>query len=191
MAKLGSYNLFVLSESPQFSVQTTSYPVEKGIAMTDHVQPEPESLQIEVFLSGGDYQKTLDKLKNSMYKGEMMNYAGRFIMRNVVIENISPNADKSAKNGVMVSISLKQIRVATTPYAKAAVKNAQVKKVSNAGQKQPTAKKDTNAVYHVIKKGDTFWALAKKYGTTVTALRKLNPNADERKLQIGSKVRVK
>lgn len=191
MAKLGSYNLFVLSESPQFSVQTTSYPVEKGIAMTDHVQPEPESLQIQVFLSGSNYQKTLDQLKNSMYKGEMMNYAGRFIVRNVVIESISPNADKSAKNGVMVTISLKQIRVATTPYAKAAVKNTQAKKVSNAGQKQPTAKKASNATYHVIKKGDTFWALAKKYGTTTTNLRKLNPNVDEKKLQIGSKVRVK
>ncbi|WP_171567652.1 LysM domain-containing protein [Brevibacillus sp. MCWH] len=191
MAKLGKYNLFVLNESPQYSVQTTSYPVEKGISLTDHVQPEPESLKIDVFLSGSNYQKTLDQLKNSMYKGEMMNYAGRFIMRNVVIENISPSADASAKNGVMVSITLKQIRVATTPYAKAAVKNTQVKKVSNAGQKQPTAKKASNATYHVIKKGDTFWALAKKYGTTVTNLRKLNPNVDEKKLQIGSKVRVK
>lgn len=191
MAKLGKYNLFVLNESPQYSVQTTSYPVEKGISLTDHVQAEPESLKIDVFLSGANYQKTLDQLKNSMYKGEMMNYAGRFIMRNVVIENISPSADASAKNGVMVSITLKQIRVATTPYAKAAVKNTQVKKVSNAGQKQPAAKKDTNAVYHVVKKGDTFWALAKKYGTTVTNLRKLNPNVDEKKLQIGSKVRVK
>ncbi|MCL6617781.1 MAG: LysM domain-containing protein, partial [Anoxybacillus ayderensis] len=147
MAKLGSYNLFVLSESPQFSVQTTSYPVEKGISLTDHVQPEPESLQIEVFLGGNGYQKTLDQLKNSMYKGELMNYAGRFIMRNVVIESISPVADASAKNGVMVSLNLKQIRVATTPYAKTTVKNARVKSATNAGQKQAISKINNNAVY--------------------------------------------
>ena len=190
MAKLGSYNLFVLSESPQFSVQTTSYRVEKGIAMTDHLQPEPESLQIEVFLGGEDYQKTLDQLKNSMYKGEMMNYAGRFIMRNVVIENISPSADASAKNGVMVSITLKQIRVATTPYAKAAVKNAQMKKVSNAGQKQPTPKKQNTAVYHIVKKGDTYWGLSKKYGTSVNQLREWNKYPDT-KIPQGVKLRVK
>lgn len=191
MAKLGNYNLFVLSESPQFSVQTTSYPVEKGISLTDHVQPEPESLQIEVFLNGSGYQKTLDQLKNSMYKGELMNYAGRFIMLNVVIESISPVADASAKNGVMVSLNLKQIRVATTPYAKVAVKNARVKSATNAGQKQAISKTNNNVVYHVIKKGDTLWEIAKKYGTTVTNLRTLNPNVDEKKLQIGSKVRVK
>ena len=188
MAKLGNYNLFVISESPDYGVQTTSYPVEKGIAFTDHVKPEPESLQIEVFLSGSNYQKTLDQLKNSMYRGDIMNYAGRFIMRNVIIEKISPKADKSAKNGIQASITLKQIRVATTPYVKP---NPQTKPPTNAGKKQPTPKKPGNAVYHVIKKGDTYWWLAKKYGTTVTNLRKLNPAVDEKKLQIGSKIRVK
>ena len=188
MAKLGNYNLFVISESPQYSVQTTSYPVEKGIAFTDHVKPEPESLQIEVFLSGSNYQKTFDQLKNSMYRGDIMTYSGRFIMRNVIIESISSNADKSAKNGIQASITLKQISVATTPYVKT---NPQIKKTTNAGKKQPTPKKPSTAVYHVIKRGDTFWALAKKYGTTVTNLRKLNPGVDERKLQIGQKIRVK
>jgi LysM repeat protein len=188
MAKLGNYNLFVISESPDFGVQTTSYPVEKGIAFTDHVKPEPESLQIEVFLSGSNYQKTFDQLKNSMYRGDIMTYSGRFIMRNVIIEKISPKADKSAKNGVPVTITLKQIRVATTPYVKP---NPQTKKTTNSGKKQPTPKKPSTAVYHVIKKGDTYWALAKKYGTTVLNLRKLNPGINERKLQIGSKIRVK
>jgi hypothetical protein len=188
MAKLGNYNLFVISESPQFSVQTTSYPVEKGIAFTDHVQPEPETMQLEVFLYGSNYQKQLDALKNSMYRGDIMTYAGRFIMRNVIIEDISPSADSSVGNGVNVTIKLRQIRVATTPYVKS---NPQTKKTTSAGKKQPTPRKPSTAVYHVIKRGDTYWELAKKYGTTVTNLRKLNPGIDERKLQIGSKIRVK
>lgn len=188
MAKLGKYNLFVISESPQFSVQTTSYPVEKGIAFTDHVKPEPESLQIEVFLSGSSYQKTLDQLKNSMYRGDIMTYSGRFILRNVIIENISSNADKSAKNGIPITMTLKQIRVATTPYVKS---NPQTKKTTSAGKKQPAPRKPSTAVYHVIKRGDTYWELAKKYGTTVANLRRLNPGVNERKLKIGSKIRVK
>lgn len=187
MAKLGKYNLFVLNESPQFSVQTTSYPVEKGISLTDHVQPEPESLQVEVFLSGDGYQKTLDQLKNSMYKGELMDYAGRFIMRNVVIENISPSADASAKNGIQASITLKQIRVATTPYVKP---NPQTKPPTNAGKKQPTPKKPGNAVYHITKRGDTYWGLSKKYGTPVSQLRAWNKYPDT-KIPVGVKLRVK
>ncbi|ADE87497.1 hypothetical protein [Deep-sea thermophilic phage D6E] len=140
MAKLGKYNLFVISESPRFSVETTSYPVEKGIAFTDHVKPEPEELNVEVFLSGSSYQKTLDQLKNSMYKGEIMTYAGRFILRNVMIENISVNADKSAKNGVQVSLSLKQIRIATTTYTK-----LKTKPPTNGGKKQPVPKGSSKA----------------------------------------------
>jgi LysM repeat protein len=188
MAKLGNYNLFVISESPDYGVQTTSYPVEKGIAFTDHVKPEPESLQIEVFLSGNGYDKLFESLKQSMYRGDIMNYAGRFIMRNVIIEKISPKADKSAKNGIPATITLKQIRVVTTPYVKP---NPQTKPTTNGGKKQPTSPKPSTAVYHVIKKGDTYWALAKKYGTTVANLRRLNPGVDERKLKIGSKIRVK
>jgi LysM repeat protein len=192
MAKLGKFNLFVISESPDFAIQTTSYPVEKGIAYTDHVKQEPETMQLEVFLHGNDYQKQLESLKKSMYNGEMMNYAGRFIMRNVIIENVSPDANSKAKNGVMATLKLRQIRVATTPYVKTTTKNkTQTKPTTNTGQKQPIPKKQSPAVYHVIKKGDTYWALAKKYGTTVTNLRKLNPGVDERKLQIGSKIRVK
>lgn len=187
MAKLGNYNLFVISESPDYGVQTTSYPVEKGIAFTDHVKPEPESLQIEVFLSGSNYQKTLDRLKNSMYSGDIMNYAGRFIMRNVIIEKISPKADKSAKNGVLVTITLKQIRVATTPYVKP---NPQTKPTTNAGKKQPTPKKPGTAVYHVTKRGDSYRLLSKKYGTPVSQLRAWNKYPDT-KIPIGVKLRVK
>lgn len=187
MAKLGSYNLFVISESPQYSVQTTSYPVEKGIAFTDHVKPEPESLQIEVFLSGNGYDKLLESLKQSMYRGDIMTYSGRFIMRNVIIESISSNADKSAKNGIQASITLKQIRVATTPYVKP---NPQTKPPTNAGKKQPTPKKPSNAVYHVTKRGDTYWGLSKKYGTPVSQLRAWNKYPDT-KIPIGVKLRVK
>ncbi|WPZ17787.1 LysM peptidoglycan-binding domain-containing protein [Geobacillus subterraneus] len=185
MAKLGKYNLFVLSESPRFSVETTSYPVEKGIAFTDHVKAEPEELNVEVFLSGSNYQKTLDQLKNSMYKGEIMTYAGRAIVRNVIIESISANMDKSSKNGVQVSLSLKQIRVATTPYTK-----PKTKPPTNSGKKQPIPKGATQAVYHVAKQGDSYWLLSKKYGTSISQLQAWN-RYPPTKIPIGVKLRVK
>ncbi|WP_433958836.1 N-acetylmuramoyl-L-alanine amidase [Cytobacillus horneckiae] len=57
------------------------------------------------------------------------------------------------------------------------------KKESGAGQK------NSNGT-HKIEKGDTFYSLAKKYKTTVTNLRKLNPKVNENALQIGQTIKV-
>jgi PBP4 family serine-type D-alanyl-D-alanine carboxypeptidase len=43
---------------------------------------------------------------------------------------------------------------------------------------------------HVIQKGDTFEGIAKKYGTTVRALRAANPNLDPRRLMPGKSLRL-
>ncbi len=45
-----------------------------------------------------------------------------------------------------------------------------------------------NAVMHVIQAGDTFWKLAKKYGTTVEAITAANPDMDPLNLQIGETI---
>lgn len=47
-----------------------------------------------------------------------------------------------------------------------------------------------NAVMHVILAGDTFWKLAKRYGTTVEAIEAANPNIDPLNLQIGETICV-
>lgn len=49
---------------------------------------------------------------------------------------------------------------------------------------------DETAVYE-IKKGDSFWKIAKENGTTVSTLMEYNPGLDARKLGIGKKVMVK
>lgn len=185
MAKLGKYNLFVISESPQFSVETTSYPVEKGIAFTDHVKPDPETMQIEVFLYGNGHQKQLESLKASMYRGDIMTYAGRFIMRNVIIEDISSSVDAGIENGITATLKLKQIRIATTPYTK-----PKTKPPTNGGKKQPVPKGSSKAVYHVARRGDSYWLLSKKYGTSVNQLQVWNPYPPN-KIPIGVKLRVK
>jgi|GEM_PF-4200146 len=43
-----------------------------------------------------------------------------------------------------------------------------------------------NQIIHTIQKGDTLYALARKYNTTVTRLLQLNPNVEVYNLQIGS-----
>lgn len=45
-----------------------------------------------------------------------------------------------------------------------------------------------NAVMHVIQAGDTFWKLARQYGTTVEAIAAANPDLDPLNLQIGETI---
>lgn len=43
---------------------------------------------------------------------------------------------------------------------------------------------------HEIKKGDTMWALAKRYGLTVDELKALNADIDPQRMQLGAKLRL-
>jgi len=64
--------------------------------------------------------------------------------------------------------------------------------VSKPAQQQQVANKPTStAKYHTVKQGDTLYAIAKKYHTTVDKICKLNKIKDTTILQLGRKLRVK
>lgn len=56
-----------------------------------------------------------------------------------------------------------------------------------------TAKKasETPAKIHIVKKGDTLYAISRKYNTTIEALCKLNGIKEESVLQLGQRIKVK
>ncbi len=60
-----------------------------------------------------------------------------------------------------------------------------------AHQSQPATKPQSAAKYHTVKQGDTLYAIAKKYHTTVDKICKLNKIKETTILQIGRKLRVK
>jgi LysM repeat protein len=60
-----------------------------------------------------------------------------------------------------------------------------------ARQSQPATKPASSAKYHTVKQGDTLYAIAKKYHTTVDKICKLNKIKETTILQIGRKLRVK
>jgi LysM repeat protein len=45
--------------------------------------------------------------------------------------------------------------------------------------------------FHVVKAGETFWSLSRRYATSVTALQKMNPTVDPRKMPVGTMLRIK
>ncbi|MCR5710061.1 MAG: peptidoglycan DD-metalloendopeptidase family protein [Bacteroidales bacterium] len=62
---------------------------------------------------------------------------------------------------------------------------------SHYGMTDKQSKDVTAAKYHTVKKGDTLGAIARKYGTTVNAICKLNNISSKKILRIGQKLRVK
>ena len=56
---------------------------------------------------------------------------------------------------------------------------------------QPANKPASGAKYHTVKQGDTLYAIARKYNTTVDKICKLNKIKETTILQIGRKLRVK
>ena len=62
---------------------------------------------------------------------------------------------------------------------------------SHYGMTDKESKAVTDAVYNTVKKGDTLGAIARKYGTTVNAICKLNGISSKKVLRIGQRLRVR
>jgi glycerophosphoryl diester phosphodiesterase len=65
------------------------------------------------------------------------------------------------------------------------------KVIDTAAMHRPNPNNSGSRLYHTIKKGDTFYSLAKKYHTSVSAIRKLNPGVKPERLQIGQRIRIR
>lgn len=187
------YLLLVETEEKTGDVGVPAHPVEDGLALNDHVERQPFGLS----LTGKLIRPTNDRLERLIQvlegyrdKGTIVSYEGRRIYQNMLIEKFTYRADKSMKNGYTFTMSLRQVRVADSPYiAPTPQVKAQVKKTSEAGRKQ-TENKKTSPVYHVVKKGDTYYALGLKYGTPWPQLETWN-SYPPRSIPIGVKLRVK
>ena len=152
LALLNNIYVFVEDESVEYSGESTSHPVEKGIELTDHYKRSP----IEISLSGkivsnkkekaNDILDKLNKLKN---QGSLIKYVGRISLGNMQIQNISVTSTYKNWGGYDVEISLKEIRVANSAYD--AAKSAKLAAQASQG--------DNSKVYHTVVKGDCIWSL--------------------------------
>ncbi|MBY8913315.1 LysM domain-containing protein [Bacillus atrophaeus] len=181
MAKLGKIKIINEKESDTADVDVTSYPVEKGIPITDHVQRKPETTSVSGYLLGSSANSDYEYLKKQQYAGKLMQYTGRKIAKNVLITNINRDIGE-IKNGFAITVELQEIRIAKSPWVK--------KKTKNAGKKKKSSTKKSKAVYHKVKKGETYSHMRMWYGTSLSQLRKWNKYPD-RRIPIGVKLRVK
>lgn len=197
MAKLNGLYIFVVDEEMNYGVEVTSHVVEKGIELTDHVKRKGVTLALTGEIVGKNAASVLNKIKSMHQSGTLCKYVGRTALSNCVIAEFSTSHPHNIWGGCSFSMTLKEIRTASTSYKQQ--KTKQTKKTGTQQVKQQSKK--TN-VYHTVKKGDTIWALVaagkapyKKYGVTCDDVMRMNPNAfsrpgDFRTLKVGAKIIV-
>lgn len=188
MAKLGGVSLHIEKETENYKVDVTEYAVEKGVPFTDHVSKRSPDFTVTGYILSKKFETDKKKLIDIMNNGKVIKYVGKMSASNVVITNISGTHGAAIKNGMTIDITLKRIRIATTSWKK---KKPIQKKPTESGKKKPVSKKPpSKKKYHVVKKGDTYWALGRKYGSTVNQLRAWNKYPD-RRIPVNVKLRVK
>lgn len=194
MAILGGHQIHVISETPLYSVNVTQYPVETGIDLTDHVERQSTTMEITGMILGPKAASIRARLIESMQNGEKLDYVGRNAFRQVLLSSIQTEHDAQVANGYRFTATLQQVRVAQPSYAPLLndpILLSQAKDTTNAGRQQLANKPPQGTPqYHEIKRGETMYSIAPKYGTSWQSVQALNPNVDPKTLQIGQRVRV-
>ncbi|CWU07434.1 LysM peptidoglycan-binding domain-containing protein [Listeria monocytogenes] len=181
VATIGSVKLVNTNESETSPFTITDNPVETGSPVSDHVQRETKTLEISGFLLGANAEKDYATLKGYAEKGTIVMFKGRVYFKNVLISNLSKNYN-TVKNGFEITVSLRDLRRASTPWVR--------KKKKSSGKKQSSKTKKSAGTYITVKKGDCYWKWWKRYGTSIAQLRKWNKWPD-RRIPIGKRARVK
>lgn len=191
MPTLAGVEIHVDTERPSYSVQAMSHPMEDGLPVTDHIQRQPIGFSLDGLVLNPGASEKRDRLLAAMNSGELVVYLGRNSAYTMLIMSLDPVHDYKVANGFRYSIKLLEARIVnvaqdvppeTDPTGTA------TSETGNLGTQQ--LEQTTDQVDATIKEGDTFWALAKTFKTTVDAIASLNPDLDPRRLQIGEKVRV-
>lgn len=160
MAQINGYYITVESEDPQYSVDITDEPVEKGIDNTDHVQRKPVSMSISGFILGDNADEIRQSLLKSMNTGTIVNYDGRNYFTGL-IESFSPKHDHKTANGFAFSMTLKEMRTAENSYVESlpAPIRAQAAPIISSGTKQTkkTSKSSDKEVEKVTFKSGSPW----------------------------------
>lgn len=202
-ADLANSDVFFLGEiSPTETddADGPSHPVDGGDPRTNYNVRSGKTLSGTYYIVdnvGKDREArrhNLDKDFASLQKWQRLGYElcirGFSRWGHVYIQSISKVSENHDQSGLQLNITFTYKMPANLVYrqkkSKSNSKGKTTPKTGNNSKKKGNDKK----VYHTIKAGDTYWDLARHYGTTVSKLEKLNP-WPARQLPMGKKMRIK
>lgn len=193
MAKINNIQIWVKDESIDNSVESTEHPVEKGIDITDHVKRNPITLDISGEIVGSAAEEKKSRINALMTKGALITYVGRTALVNAQIQSFKTSYSSDIWGGFTFDMQIKQVKIAKPAYQSNSVTAS--RKSTGTQQKQTNTAKKT-PIYHTVKKGDSRWSMAQKYGTSIDFITKNNnvknitTNGTWYGLKVGAKVIV-
>ncbi|MFC5541567.1 LysM peptidoglycan-binding domain-containing protein [Ureibacillus suwonensis] len=189
-SKINGLLIHVENEDTTFDVEIPTHKVEKGINLSDHVERQPIVVKLSGLLVRPTKERVeslITKLRKIEEEGRLVTYEGRRIYTNMLLHDLNIRADSSVVNGFKFSCTLTEVRIAQSSYVPPQIK-AVTAPVAQAGRKQ-TVNKKTSPIYHVVKRGDTYIALGKKYNVKWQQLQAWN-GYEPTKIPVGAKLRV-
>ncbi|KRO15904.1 LysM peptidoglycan-binding domain-containing protein [Lacticaseibacillus saniviri] len=183
----GKKKVEISFESEEEAIQNTiaTHPVQRGNPIVDHTQRESQTWEFKGKIFGKnqtEIDKKFQQLINWQFYGNLLTYHGAVHHGNMLISELHKTYDEGGyKNALEIDISLTWVMTVTSSFVGA----------KNTGPKSPTKGSATKkGTYITVKAGDTYWAWASRYGTSIPTLRSWNKWADTR-IPIGAKARVK
>ncbi len=193
MATINGIQVWVKDESFDNSIESTEHPVEKGVGITDHVKENPVMLDISGEIVGTAAEEKKARINALMKKGALITYIGRNTLVNAQIQSFKTSYSSDIWGGFAFDMQIKQVKIAKPAYQSNPVTAS--RKSTGTQQKQTNTTKKT-PIYHTVKKGDSRWSMAKKYGTSIDFITKNNnvksitTNGTWYGLKVGAKVIV-
>jgi len=163
MALLNNYYIFVADESVKRGVSVSEHPVESGLNITDNVKRNAKVISIDGEIVGSNAKQVLSKIEALHNNGKYVKYIGQNILSNAIITDFDTDHPNTIYGGCAFSMTITEVRIAKSPLV--VKKKTSSTKKTTTGTKQTTKKstKNTKAKTYKVKKGDTLWAIAKKY----------------------------
>lgn len=158
MALLNNHYIFVIDEDVKRGVTVSEHPVESGLDITDNVKRNPKVISINGQIVGKNASKVRDKIEALHQKGQFVKYVGQNILSKALITEFDTSHPNTIYGGSAFSMEIKEIRIAKSPLV---VKKAVVQK--QVTKKTTSTKAKTTTRTYKVKRGDTLWAIAKKY----------------------------
>lgn len=140
----------------------------------------PRQVNKEIKIEKGDMSRAYKDITRGSNVITVKNYSRKKVQDTTDMRRADDDEDEVTTNE-----TAKPVDASSLPSSA----NTSVEK--SAPQQQPANKPATTAKYHIVKQGDTLYAIAKKYHTTVDKICKLNKIKETTILQIGRKLRVK
>lgn len=138
----------VTSEKPEYTNLITEKPVERGQDIADHARNLPLRFSFTGVVTGdrdSDAKAKYEKLIEYRNNRDLLDFAGRNLLSNMMIESLSPEFTKTNAKGFSFSCTLKQVRIAVAEMVNFVAPDirSQVKSTDDRGRRQ-TDDQDTD-----------------------------------------------